>query len=169
LRSVRWIPDARSWKSTGIEPNKCHDGLPAYPDVVHRMLSWRENRAGNHYSDSFVPSRQQLPCAYQHGHFFEWDKMYAFWGSVPQKEREAVLGLPDPEFREFQPQLVFLKNGRVVYLESEPLDVENPIKDEVVFESSSGTGIRMFTPSSLFSFEEESGPDGRYYVLKRVQ
>jgi hypothetical protein len=100
---------------------------------------------------------------------FEWDKMYAFGGSDSQQVRDAALGLSDPEYREFQPQMVFVKNGKVVFQESEPEDVENPIKDEVVFESSSGTGVGIFSPNSLFSVEEKKGPDGRYYVLKQVQ
>jgi len=100
---------------------------------------------------------------------FEGEKMYAFPYSISQKDREIALGIADPAFREFQPQLVFLKSGRIVFQESEPADVENPLKDEVVFDSSSNTGIVTFSPSSFFTVEEESGPDGRYYVLKQVQ
>ena len=100
---------------------------------------------------------------------FDWDEVYAFNGATTESERDSALGIKDEGFLEFLPQLVFTKNGRIVYQESEPSDVEHPIKDELIFERPDSTRYAVYSSGAVFSARQETGPEGSYYILKQVQ
>ncbi|MFZ1084409.1 MAG: hypothetical protein WAN35_05555 [Terracidiphilus sp.] len=100
---------------------------------------------------------------------FDWDKMYVFDGESSESDRTKALGTRDLGFQEFQPQFVFLKNGRIVHQESEPADVENPVKDEIWIDTGEEAYYHICTPLAFYSVTEATDKDGPYYTLKQVQ
>ena len=100
---------------------------------------------------------------------FDWDKFYVFDYGVSLKDRERALGTKDEGFQEFHPQLVFLKDGRIVYQESEQPDVENPNEDEVIFDIPNDRNLKFYAPTAVFSVTEDHAESGRYFLLKQLQ
>jgi len=100
---------------------------------------------------------------------FEWDRMFAFNGATTEQDRTRALGNPEQGYQEFDRQLVFTKNGRIVYQESEPTNVEKAMKDELAFDFPDGANFRFFPQSAAFSVQVEDGPDGPYFLLRQIQ
>lgn len=117
--------------------------------------------------------RAQQPCVVSLRDMapFEWDVCYAFNPATTRADREAAMGTSDPGFREFEPQLVFLKNGSVVHEESRATNVEHPVRGEVVFALGDDANFRRYDRSATFSVSEQHGPEGPLGVswLARAQ
>jgi len=80
---------------------------------------------------------------------FQWDKMFVFSYGASPEYIEKALGLPLPEYVEFQRRFVFLKDGRIVYREDEPTDIEGVVDGQVSFAG-------MYTEPSYLSFTPET-------------
>jgi hypothetical protein len=99
---------------------------------------------------------------------FDWDICYAFEYGTTRAVREAVLHTADPSYSEFEPQLVFLKSGRIVYEESHPTDVEHPLRNEIVFDIPEGAAFRAYRRDARFTAEEILGGVERYYLMRQI-
>jgi len=97
---------------------------------------------------------------------FSWDKAFFFNDATTEQERTNALGTGDVGFSELQDQLVFLRDGRVVYQESEPTNIEKNLKDQIGFEALDGKNFTFFVPDVVFQVSVESGPDGPWYLLR---
>ena len=99
---------------------------------------------------------------------FEWDKMVVFGYGASDSEVEHVLGIKDHRGGEFQRNIVFTKEGKIVFHEEEPVDVERPLRDEVIFNFSSGADYAIYPHNVVFKVSEKSSTNGRYYELSQV-
>lgn len=98
---------------------------------------------------------------------FDWDTVFAFSYTVRADERRRVVGSPEVNYVEFHRQLVFVKNGKIVYQELEPTNVEHPIRDEVAFDLPDGRQFAKYRRSDAhFQVLRKDGPDGPYYILE---
>ena len=116
--------------------------------------------------------RNQIPCQIriEQATTFSWDKMYAFKYTATSKDREAALGIKDEGYRELERQLVFLSNGRIVYQESEPTNVEHLVKNEVVFDMPDEASFSSYPKGTVFSANEQrSSESGPYYRLAQLK
>jgi hypothetical protein len=100
---------------------------------------------------------------------FDWDKAFYFNDATTEEERSSALGTREEGYWEFEDQLVFLKNGRVVYQESEPTDIEKPIKDQIGFAAPEDRNFTSFAPDAVFAVSIEEGPNGSWFLLKQIQ
>lgn len=99
---------------------------------------------------------------------FDWDKAYFFNNANTEQERSSALGTREEDYTEFEDQLVFLKNSRIVYQESEPTDVEKRMKNDIAFATSEGKNFTSFIPNAIFAVSIEEGPNGPWFLLKQV-
>jgi hypothetical protein len=102
---------------------------------------------------------------------FPWDKMYVFsYGAYPEYIEKA-LGTPLPDYVEFQRRLVFLKNGKIVYREDEPTDIENLVNGEVTFAGmDTEPSYVSFTPdTAVFIAAKHKHSNGVAYSLTQVK
>jgi len=111
--------------------------------------------------------RNQTPCQIriEQATAFSWDKMYAFKYTATSKDRDAALGVKDEGYRELERQLVFLKDGKIVYQESEPTNVEHLVRNEVVFDMPDDAFFRSYPLGTVFSATVLSSTAGPYYRL----
>ena len=100
---------------------------------------------------------------------FDWDRMYAFKYVATKLDRELALGTKDQEFTELERQIVFVKDGRIVFQESEATNVEHPIKNEVIFDIPDDATSKSYVHGVVFSAIEKRGEDGPYFLLKQVE
>ncbi len=110
------------------------------------------------------------PCTIVLGNItsFDWDRFYAFKYTASQSDREKAMGVPDPHFKELMRQIIFLKAGQIVYQESEPTNVEHPIKNEVIFDIPDDSSFKVYSRNTRFAVSKQDGEDGKYYLLKQV-
>ena len=102
---------------------------------------------------------------------FQWDKMYVFsYGAYPEYIEKA-LGAPLPYYVEFQRRMVFLKDGKIVYREDEPTDVEHLVDGEVTFAGmNTEPSYVTFTPeTAVFSAAKFKHSNGVAYSLTQVK
>jgi hypothetical protein len=100
---------------------------------------------------------------------FDWDRMYFFTGQGTSQDRSDALGTREEGYREFEEQLVFLKNGRIVYQESEPTNIEKRVRNDVVFQSLGNQNFIFFEPKAVFSVSVEEGSDRPWYLLNEIR
>jgi len=110
------------------------------------------------------------PCSIRIRDFsaFDWDKAYFFNDATTEQDRSNALGTREEGYTEFEDQLVFLKNSRIVYQESEPTDVEKQMKNDIAFETPEGRNFTSFIPNAIFAVSIEEGPNGPWFLLKRA-
>jgi hypothetical protein len=110
------------------------------------------------------------PCTIRIGDFtpFDWDMAFFFLDGTTEQERSSALGTREEGYREFEDQLVFLKKGRIAYQESEPTDIEKPVKDQIAFATPEDRNFTSFGPNSVFAVSIEEGSDGPWFLLKQV-
>ena len=99
---------------------------------------------------------------------FDWDRAYFFNDAITEQDRSSTLGTREEGYREFEDQIVFLKNGRVVYQESEPTDIEKRMKNDIAFETPEDRNFTTFAPNAVFAVSIEEGPEGPWFLLKQV-
>lgn len=114
--------------------------------------------------------RDQAQCrvSINQATWFDWDKMYAFKYTATKQDRETALGMKDDGYRDLERQLVFLKNGKIVFQESEPTNSEHPIKNEVVFDIPDAEAFKSFPREAVFSVNQARSEIGPYFQLSRV-
>src|SRR3954452_22674588 len=93
---------------------------------------------------------------------FDWDRLYAFKYTATEENRNQALGIKDEGFTEFLRQLVFVKDGKIVFQESEPTNIEGPMKNEVVFDIPDDSSFKSYPHEVLFSVLETNGKAGPY-------
>jgi hypothetical protein len=110
------------------------------------------------------------PCSIRIRDFtpFDWDKAFFFDDATTEQERSNALGTREEGYWEFEDQLVFLKNGRIVHQESEPTNIEKPIKDQIVFTTPGDSNFASFEANAVFVVSIVDGPDGPSFLLKQV-
>jgi hypothetical protein len=94
--------------------------------------------------------------------------MFVFDSGMEEPARSAILGTKDEGFIEFQQQLVFTLNGRIVYQESELQDVEHPSRNQVVFDRPDGQISLIFSQNDIFAVSRESSEAGPYFELRKI-
>jgi hypothetical protein len=114
--------------------------------------------------------RMQSPCQIRidSATDFDWGKMYVFQYNATKADRERALGMNDDGYQDLQRQLVFVNNGRIVFQESEPTNIEHPIKNEVVFDIPGTETFASYPRGTLFSVQQLSSEAGAYFKLTRV-
>jgi hypothetical protein len=93
--------------------------------------------------------------------------MYAFKYTATKQDREKALGMTDDGYRDLERQLVFLKNGKLVFQESEPTNAEHPIKNEVVFDIPDTESFKSYPHGTVFSVTALRSDSGPYFQLSR--
>ena len=98
---------------------------------------------------------------------FQWDKMYVFSYGAELSDIETALGTSFPNFVQFTRRLVFLKDGKIVYREDEPTDIEHAVDGEVSFAGMDAQpSYLMFTPeTAVFSAKRQEHSHGVLYLL----
>ena len=101
---------------------------------------------------------------------FEWDEMYVFESGATLDRIEKALRTPFPDYVEFTRRLVFLKNGKIVYREDEPTDIERIVQGQLTFAESYSDPHWFFTPeSAVFSAQKKQSNGATYYVLTQIK
>jgi hypothetical protein len=110
------------------------------------------------------------PCSIRMKDFtpFQWDRAFFFSDAASEQDRSNALGTREEGYTEFEDQLVFLKNGRIVYQESEPTNVEKQMKDGIAFAGPEDRNFSAFAVNAVFRVSIEDGPDGRWFLLKQA-
>jgi hypothetical protein len=98
---------------------------------------------------------------------FEWDKMYAF-RSATNVDVDQATGTKLHPYADLENLLVFTYQGKVVFQESEPIDVEHVVKDEVVFDIPESAHYKVYGHDVVFSARVLSSSYGPYYELTEV-
>ncbi|MFL6254089.1 MAG: hypothetical protein ACJ74T_03630 [Pyrinomonadaceae bacterium] len=98
---------------------------------------------------------------------FQWDKMYVFSYGAELSDIQTALGTSFPNFVQFTRRLVFLKDGKIVYREDEPTDIEHAVDGEVNFAGmDTQPSYLMFTPdTAVFNAKKEKHSHGVLYLL----
>ena len=98
---------------------------------------------------------------------FEWDKMYAF-RSASNLDVDQATGTKLHPYADLENLLVFTYQGKVVFQETEPFDVEHLVKDEVVFDIPEPAHYKVYGHDAVFSVSVLSSSYGPYYELAEV-
>jgi hypothetical protein len=99
---------------------------------------------------------------------FDWDRAFYFDYAVSESDCSKALGAREEGYSEFEGQFVFLKNGGIVYQESEPTNVEKQIRDGIAFADPDGQNFTSFTVNAAFTVSIEDGSDGKWFLLKQT-
>jgi hypothetical protein len=97
---------------------------------------------------------------------FQWDALYAFKYNASKAEIENATRVSVANYEELTRYLVFEKDGKVVRIESEPTNVEHPIKNEVAFDMPDTSVYRVFSANTEFVVTQEHSEAGLYFLLK---
>ena len=97
---------------------------------------------------------------------FDWDKFYAFDYDTGRAEIEKTIGKPLPQYQELTRKLIFLKDNKVVKVEDEPVDVERPLNDQVIFDPARRLQI-SYAKETVFEVNFAVNEDRRYFELLR--
>ena len=101
---------------------------------------------------------------------FAWDQMHVFEYGATQDQIEKSLGTGFPNYVEFTRRMVFLKNGKIVYREDEPTNIERPGTGQVSFAESYTDPHWSFTlANAVFRAEKKQFSGGVHYVLTQVK
>ena len=135
-------------------------GCPRSGKVEQEIVSEISQKCGDRGSCRIQIDRAAL---------FDWDKMYAFKYTATAQDRERVLGTKAVGYRDLERQLVFLKDGKVVHQESEPTNVEHPVRNEVVFDIPDSAAFKSYPHEAAFWVNRLSSSAGPYYELSEVR
>jgi hypothetical protein len=105
------------------------------------------------------------PCAITLGQItpFKWDTLYLFSYSADKEEMEKVLGQPVGEYEEFHKRFIFLLNGKIIHKEATAVNVEHPLRGEILFENGGRSDDIRVTGVSDF---DRVTPDRAYDVIR---
>lgn len=100
----------------------------------------------------------QTPCRIEISKVtpFSWDEFYFFDKATLDTEANIILGQQvfDSPSSRYTHKLVFLKNGKVVYQEEEPTNLEVKLKGEVYFEMNQVKKYERFPENALFDVQK---------------
>ena len=97
---------------------------------------------------------------------FEWDELYVFKYNASKSEIESATHATLVDYKELTRYMVFVRAGKAIRIESEPTNVEHPIKNELVFEIPDENVYRAFPASTEFTVIRADSEEGSYFVLK---
>jgi len=103
---------------------------------------------------------------------FSWDRMYAFKYNTTEAQTEEALGTAFPNYIEFTPRIVFLKDGKIVYREDQLIDdqLEGPVDGEVHFDIPDSEVYKSYTPdSAVFQINIRKFEKATTYDLEQVK
>jgi hypothetical protein len=100
---------------------------------------------------------------------FSWDKMFVFKYGAQRREVEEALGCPFPNYTEFTRKIVFMSEGKVVFSEQEPTNVERPLDQEVSFDVPDTDEHKQYGPDIAFSVATKTFDGGVFYILTQVR
>ena len=101
---------------------------------------------------------------------FSWDKMYAFTHNATQDQIDKALGTSFPDYVEFTRRLVFLKDGKIVYKEDTPSNIESLVNRQVVFDSLGTEVYTTYTAAdAVFRCWKGKFENGVYYQLEQIK
>jgi hypothetical protein len=105
---------------------------------------------------------------------FSWDKMYAFTHNATQDQIDKALGTSFPDYVEFTKRLVFLKDGKIVYREDTPSNIESLVNREVIFDIRETEVYKAYTAEdAVFRGWKEKFNNGSekdvYYRLGQIK
>lgn len=96
--------------------------------------------------------------------------MHVFEYGATQDQIEKSLGTSFPDYIEFTRRIVFLKNGKIIYREDKPTNIEGSVAGQVSFAESYRDPHWSFTPANaVFRAEKKQFSGGAYYVLTQVK
>jgi hypothetical protein len=97
---------------------------------------------------------------------FHWDSLYIFPYNTSEGRIARVLGQPLPRWAEFQTHEVFVLEGKIVHREDYNVDVERPLRREVVFAVPTGTDFVKMTPSQELAITVKTVGSDVYYLAE---
>jgi hypothetical protein len=105
---------------------------------------------------------------------FSWDRMYVFEGANFSKaDIEKAIGTSYPENPDLQKVWVFTNHGALVYHQSSPMAVEQPLPKSIQFEDAydpKANGYASYSPETTFKAQTQTTKDGtHFYVFKPVK
>jgi hypothetical protein len=112
------------------------------------------------------PARSNCRFAMTEVTRFDWDRFCAFKYTATASDRRKALGVQSRRSPDLQRQFVFMKGDRIVFSETEPTNVEHPIRDELIFEMPDAASFRCFARNASFQAIERAGSQGRYFLLR---
>jgi hypothetical protein len=86
-----------------------------------------------------------------------------------REQVERAIGTAYPSWAEFTRPMIFLRDGRIVYSDNPPDDVERPIAGGVYFDVAQPDGYRCFTPESAIHRVERVDRKAEGSFLLRAQ
>ena len=98
---------------------------------------------------------------------FDWDELYVFKDNASRADIENATHSTLSNYQELTSYLIFERAGKPVWIESEPTNVEHPIKDELVFDMPDATVYTAFPASTEFIVTQAESKDGPYFLLKK--
>lgn len=114
----------------------------------------------------------QTPCKIEISKItpFSWDEFYFFDAAILDIEVNKILGQKvfSAPFSGYTHRLVFLKNGKVVYQEEEPADLEGKLNGEIYFELNQAKKYAKFSENALFDVQKLKSSDGEHYLLNCI-
>ena len=99
----------------------------------------------------------------------QWDQLYVFESGAPLDtiEKSQVTDSSDVEFTR---RIVLVKDGKLIYREAEPTDIEAPTNGAVIFTEADKDQHWSYTPeTAVFRAEKKTFDGGAYYVLTQVK
>jgi hypothetical protein len=100
---------------------------------------------------------------------FQWDKMYVFKYNATLEQIKEALGVSLPEKSQFTRKIVFMKEGKVIYNEELPTNIEHVTTGEVVFDIPDNSVYKGYTiDAAVFHAEKKESDYGVYYELKQI-
>lgn len=100
---------------------------------------------------------------------FQWDKMYVFKYYARPDVIQKALGTTSSNFVEFTRRIVFLKDGRIVYREDEPTDIESVVDGQVIFDIPDTDVYKAYMPDAEFRGVKRKSGEKVYYELKQIK
>jgi hypothetical protein len=98
---------------------------------------------------------------------FKWDKMYASDLPSTLEEINRVIGTEYPYYEEFTRPIIFLNEGKIIYHENNPSNIEGVIDGQVIFGNATDTTkFRVFTvDKAVFKVRKRKSNNKSYYEL----
>ena len=111
----------------------------------------------------------EWPCSFnlRGATSFDWDELYVFKDNASKADIEKATHATLSNYRELTSYLIFELAGKPVWVESEPTNVEHPIKDELVFDIPDATVYEAFPATSEFMVTQTESIDGPHFLLKQ--
>ena len=101
---------------------------------------------------------------------FNWDRLVVFNYAVSLETVNEAINSKYIHYREFTRPWIFLKDGKIVYYENNPSDVETLLNNQVLFEFPDSLKYQSYTPqNAIFRTEKKSFDHGYYYSLSQLE